>query len=157
MGGDAFASFFFLPKSPRWEKEKPYTLKFQPADNFPMTSEQRVEVKDILVKDIRGQESSFSLDENGFAVMPMRDLGMTYEDFSDDNKVKTVYLRAVAKQLQAYLGASRVQVFDLLVPVSFRCNLANLRDGYRFARVMRSFQSLLVKDFRIHNRQTSCI
>lgn len=120
MGGDVLASFFFLPKSSRWEKEKPYTLKFQPADDFPVTSEQRVEVEGILVKDIRGQESSFSLDKNGFAVMPMKELDMAYEDFSDDDKVKFVYLKAVAKQLQAYLGASRVQIFDVLVSVSFR-------------------------------------
>ena len=83
-----------------------------------MTSEQRVEVNDILVKDIRGHESSFSLDENGFAVMQLKELGMTYEDFSDDAKVKSVYLKAVAKGLQTYLGASRVQIFDVLVLAS---------------------------------------
>ena len=84
-----------------------------------MTSEQRVEVKDILVKDIRGQESSFSLDKNGFAVMQLKEPGMTYEDFRDDAKLKSVYLKAVAKELQIYLGASRVQIFDVLVLASF--------------------------------------
>ena len=115
MIGDSLASFFFLPRSSRWQKEKPYTLKFQPAEGFPVTSEQRVEVKDILVKDIRGQESSFSLDKNGFAVMPLKELSMTYDDFSNDTKVKSVYLKSVAKELQTYLGASRVQIFDVLV------------------------------------------
>ena len=119
MVGDTLASFFFfLPRSSRWQKEKPYTLKFQPVKDFPVTSEQRVEVKDILVKDIRGQESSFSLEKNGFAVMQLKELDMTYEDFSDDAKVKSVYLKAVAKELQAYLGASRVQIFDVLVLIS---------------------------------------
>lgn len=83
-----------------------------------MTSEQRVEVKDILVKDIRGRELSFSLDNNGFAVMQLKGLGMTYEDFSDDAKLKSIYLKAVAKELQTYLGASRVQIFDVLVLAS---------------------------------------
>ena len=115
MGGDTLASFFFLPRSPHWQKEKPYTLKFQAAKDFPVTSEQRVEVKDILVKDIRGQESSFSLEKNGFAVMQLGELDMTYEDFSNDAKLNSVYLKAVAKELQTYLGASRVQIFDVLV------------------------------------------
>lgn len=40
---------------------------------------------------------------------------MIYEDFSDDVKVILVYLKAVAKELQIYLGASRVQIFDVLL------------------------------------------
>jgi hypothetical protein len=115
MGKDVIASFYFLPKDPLWEKEKPYTLKFQPAEKFPGTNGARVEVKEILVEDIRGRESSFSMDKNGFAVMKLENLGMTYDDFHDDSKVESVYLKNLAGGLKAFLGAKRVQIFDFVV------------------------------------------
>lgn len=115
MAAEVLTSFYFLPKDPLWEKEKPYTLKFQPAEKFPGTNGARVEVDNILVEDIRGRESSFSIEKNGFAVMPLKNIGMKYEDFHDDQKVESVYLRNLAAELKVFLGASRVQIFDFVV------------------------------------------
>ncbi len=118
MGKDVHAAFHFLAQDPRWTQEKPYSLKFQPIKDFPISNAERPEKTDVLVQDIRGKESSFTIDENGFAIMRFEEINMTYEDFGDPARIESMYLKAVGTQLRSFLGASRVQIFDYAV--SFR-------------------------------------
>lgn len=120
MSRDITTSFYFLPRDPRWKKEKPYTLKFVPSKDFLGTNRERVEETGILVQDIRGKESSFSFEINGFAVMELEDYGMTYDDFFDDTKVEGLYLKGLGNQLKRFLKARRVQIFDFVVRMTVK-------------------------------------
>lgn len=115
MTKDITSSFYFLPQDAKWQKEKPYTLKFTPVQEFDIVNGDRVEQSNILVEDIRGREETLSLEKNGFAVMPLNVPDMPHEDYFDDDKVISVYLKTVAEQLKEFLHAERVQVFDYLV------------------------------------------
>lgn len=154
MYKNVVTSFYSLPKDSLWEEEKPYTLKFQPVGDFPGTNRERVEKKGILVEDIRGRESLFSIDRNGFAIMRLKDPTMTYQDFHDDEKVKSLYLKTVAEELKNFLGARRVQIFDFVVSslTSSLLPLFLLITG-RSERVTHSFPLPLAKDIPISSQR----
>ena len=156
MAKDVITSFYFLPRDPKWQKEKPYTLKFTPVQKFDTVNGDRVEHSDILVEDIRGRETSFSVEDNGFAVMPLNVPDMSHEEYFDDSKVISVYLKAVGEQLKEFLHAERVQVFDFVVRRALPLVEAFAKFG-RFAKATLSFPSLLEKSMRTSNQQTSCI
>ncbi|SMR53467.1 unnamed protein product [Zymoseptoria tritici ST99CH_3D1] len=112
MAKDQTTSFYFLPRDQKWKTGKPYTLKFTPKEDFPIVNANRVERSGIHVEDMRGKETSFSFDENGFAVMPPDLSDMSYEDYYNDEMDRRVFLQAVGDRFKGFLQAKRVQVFD---------------------------------------------
>ena len=107
------ASMDFLAKSDIYLDEKPYRLKFDPPADLARSNIQ-VDSREQVVEDIRGREAHFSIEENGFCLVPF-DVEMSYEDYDDEQKIKQAYLPKVANVLQVMLGASRVQIFEHLV------------------------------------------
>jgi len=97
-----------------YKKEKPYEMRFYPPGDFPRKNLQISKYHNIQVEDVRGREQELSLEKNGFVVMGL-DTGMSAEDFSDRQSIRSRYLPKVAEGLRKCLGASRVQVHDYLV------------------------------------------
>lgn len=115
MNKDLTTSFHFLCRDDQWKHEKPYSLKFIPKADFPKTNGQRAQKDGILVEDIRGRESEFSFQKNGFAIMRLGEIHMSRSDFDNPDIVNAIYLKQIAVGLQELLGAQRVQIFDCLV------------------------------------------
>ena len=106
-------SVYFLERSDRWLKEKPFLLDYTPAP--PATkSNATVEREAITIEDIRGREHEFTYARNGFCILPL-DCGMEAEEFGDDNKISEIYLREVGESVKTALGAARVQIYDYTV------------------------------------------
>src|ERR1700689_3888021 len=65
--------------------------------------------REVRIEDVRGRESEFTLDRNGFALVRAP---TDVQDFYSPEEVKSVYYPEVERLLRATLGASRVFVFD---------------------------------------------
>lgn len=104
----------FLEESDLFYAEKPYILAFDPPEGTPKSNMTFREHDDILVENIRGREHDMIFEKTGTAILDMA-TEMKREDFDDEEKVKQIYLREVGERLQAYLGATRVQIYEHLV------------------------------------------
>jgi hypothetical protein len=100
----------FIRKDDLYNEEKPYLLTFEPLGDFPKTNV-NLDHCDIKVENIRGYEDTFSVEENGFAIINIS-TKLSYEDFDDEELVKSVYLKEVGGALKQFLGASRIQIFE---------------------------------------------
>jgi hypothetical protein len=107
-------SAYFLERSERWSKEKPFLLDYTPAPPA-VKSNAIVERKGIAIEDIRGREHLFTFAENGFCVLPL-DCGLEAQDFNDDTKIE-IYLCEVGESVKKALGAARVQIYDYTVSI----------------------------------------
>jgi hypothetical protein len=107
------ASMYFLANLPLYEDEKPYRLKYDPPAGLP-ESNIEMEQHSIFIQDVRKHERDFTLQKDGFALLSLKS-AMTYEDFNDDTKIQTIYLKELAGVLRSTLDASRVQIFEHLV------------------------------------------
>jgi len=103
----------FLADSKQYLGEKPYRLKFEPPAGLPRTNIQ-VDQQQQLIEDIRGREKDFTLENNGFTLVPFH-VEMAIEDYDEEQKIKALYLPKVAELLKDMLRASRVQIFEHLV------------------------------------------
>ncbi|KAF2116998.1 putative CmcJ-like methyltransferase [Lophiotrema nucula] len=103
-------SLFFVRPDELHRVEKPYAFKF-PLENaaIPSKNYEHIETEHVQVSDIRGHESDFTLEKNGFAVFDMGK-DFKYEDFHDSVKIEP-YFHLVEKLLKQELGASHVQMF----------------------------------------------
>lgn len=94
---------------------QPYNYAGSWADNPPHGIPRNFsnEDHDVTISDIRGQESSFNLDDNAFAALKNVPSAMKYQDWENDETVETVYHAEVKKLLLDNLpGASRIFLFD---------------------------------------------
>ena len=65
----------------------------------------------VPIEDIRGRENEFSLDKSGFQVVHAPSQ-TTYEDFNDEEKIKTKYYAEIEDILKKVTGAHKVVIFD---------------------------------------------
>ena len=93
-----------------YEEEKPYSLRFTAPDGFPRANI-KLDRHDLHIHDIRSKKAGLSLEKDGCFVWNLHSR-MRYDDFSDEAKVREVYLTEVADGLRARLGADRVQIFE---------------------------------------------
>ena len=92
---------------------KPYSLKYSPSKEFPLTNIVS-ESREQILQDVRGHEEEFGVAQNGFAVLELEP-EITYDEYDDKDRVETVYYKQVAEGVKKLLGASRVQVFEHVV------------------------------------------
>lgn len=111
---DVNSSIFFLAKDDVYKKEKPYTLRYPSEDELPQTNFKLEKHDNITIHDLRGQESSFSYEKNGFTIMNL-DSQMAYADFAVREKIRTVFLEEVGAMLQSEFGAAMVQPIEYVV------------------------------------------
>ena len=108
----------FMERLALYDEEKPFLLTFEPPEDFPRTNV-KLGKHNLTITDIRGLENDFSIEKNGFSVMPIASR-LLYDDFNDDESIKKVYLKELANHVKELLGASKVQVFEHIV--SFQCS-----------------------------------
>lgn len=117
MAAAAETHLYFLSKDTTYEHEKVYEFDFDPPDGFPRTNMIVERQDEIKIHDIRGHESDFKFGRNGFQLVEFP-TNMAYEDFGDEHKVQSVYVPRVAKMLQEFLAASRVQIDSCVVTMA---------------------------------------
>jgi hypothetical protein len=100
----------FTKYDERYKLEKPYTFKvpLEGAD-IPSSNIDQSGIGTAHITDIRGNEADFSLPDNGFAILPVRD-DLLYEEYHDEIKVQK-YFRELEVLLKNHLGAKDVRVF----------------------------------------------
>ncbi|KAL9609322.1 MAG: hypothetical protein Q9167_005909 [Letrouitia subvulpina] len=108
------SSIRFLSRDHRYSSEKPYTLRFTPNIQFPRSNIETENRNDVAIDDIRGREGDFTLERNGFTIMPL-ETKLSYDDFDDETKVVDIYLREVADEVRNLLGAKKVQILEHIV------------------------------------------
>ncbi|KAH7400429.1 methyltransferase [Cadophora sp. MPI-SDFR-AT-0126] len=104
----------FLARDSVYEKEKPNTLRYPSEDDLPQTNFRVEKHEDITFHDIRGQESSFSYEKNGFTIAHL-DSKMAYTDFANSEMIKNVFLKEVSTMLQSVLEATTVQALEYII------------------------------------------
>ena len=86
--------------------EKPYTLVYR-DDRIPKTNMKHEVKDDILIRDVRPFRETLSLLKDGFEVWSMQSQ-MKYEDWSQDEFVKSKYLPEIESLLKKKLGVNMV-------------------------------------------------
>lgn len=111
MPSSEVASIQFVKWQDLYEREKPFQLFLDLPPDAPDQRKTNLvfERKDVEVKDIRGQEKDFRLDENGFVYRTMDG----FEDLIDKSEILERYLPAVEELLRKVVeGADRIFIFD---------------------------------------------
>jgi hypothetical protein len=114
-GKETTTALCFTLRSLIYDSEKPFTIQRVIEGwegEIPRTNLQE-EHFTTSIQDIRGRESDFSLEENGFMILRM-DSSLSYEDFAEPAKVEKVYCQEVATRLlEHFETAAAVQVSDI--------------------------------------------
>jgi len=106
------SNMHFLERSNLYNKEKPYSMRYQPDDDLPQ-SNFSFEKHTITVRSMR-EGGPYKLNECGFERIDFPSK-MTYEDFWDHGKVQTQYLDEVKTALKKSLNAKYIYVLDYAV------------------------------------------
>ncbi|KAF2736408.1 putative CmcJ-like methyltransferase [Polyplosphaeria fusca] len=109
--GDIRASLTFLKPDPLHDHEKPYRLRYDPGPGIPRTNCTTLSQENIVIKDIRGQEDAYSLDQNGFEVVELES-ELSPKAFLDIERVKDVWYDELSTMLKNRYGAKRVEVLE---------------------------------------------
>nr|POE69211.1 hypothetical protein CFP56_75649 [Quercus suber] len=104
---------YFIGQQQTLSSEKAYQLKFDPLDGFPPSNIESDEYPQ-KIDDIRGNLDQFSVERNGFAIIPIQER-LSYADYGDETKIRQIYLPQVAEAIKELLGAARVQIFEHVV------------------------------------------
>jgi hypothetical protein len=126
---------YYLQRTPLYDAEKPYTMRYQPdeEEGIPQTNFVKVK-KPLTVRSMRhcspqpGSDSdsenagvtdksgTFKLEECGFQKIRLESQ-LTYEEFWDNEKVQKTYVQEVKSALKRELGAKYVFVLDYAVSI----------------------------------------
>ncbi|KAK7424421.1 hypothetical protein QQX98_000386 [Neonectria punicea] len=122
-------SLWYLCRLPLYTRQKPYFINFpvtpNVVDDAPLQHNLLHErIGGIEMTDIRGRESSFSLDTNGFELVH-HDTSLTNEDFENDQVVRAKYYPEMIAFVSKLLDAAHVVPFEhthrLSTPLSKAC------------------------------------
>ena len=116
-------SINFLKRDELYEHEKPYQLKYAPADGIPISNFRLEKQDNIKITSIRDREAQFSFERNGFAVLKVKE-DLPYDDFSNPDGIRR-YLDIVSAYLKNLLGADKVQAFQYVVRFGLRLLLVS--------------------------------
>lgn len=108
------ARMTFLKEHSCPSNEKPYILLYPPTDDLPLQNYQDEEVSDIPVHDMRGILDELSLDKQGFVVSKIESK-LSYEDFKDEEKLRSMYAKEVREHLLQLLGARSAYIHECVV------------------------------------------
>lgn len=104
----------FLDRDKRYADEKPYALRYNPADDIPTENIVKKFVNDVEIHDIRSLPVPLSFDENGLTVQSI-ETRMVYEDWFRDEKVKNVFFPELRMNLEGLFGTPNIQIFEYKV------------------------------------------
>jgi len=109
---DAVGSIKYLKWKSLYHHEKPFNIFLDPPKDAKdqRTTNLTYEDRETYFRDVRGHESSFSLDGNGFI---FRRYSLTFDNFEDPKAVETEYLPEVERIIkQEVEGADKIFIFD---------------------------------------------
>ncbi|KAM7214456.1 hypothetical protein V8F06_010150 [Rhypophila decipiens] len=101
---------YFLDRTEKWERIKPYNFQYYPKEDFPRHNLEHSPCY-TRVRNIRSYVARPSLDVEGFEVQHLV-TKMSYSDFLDEDKIEEVYLRELEKHFLGVLGAKHVRALD---------------------------------------------
>ncbi|RYC61508.1 hypothetical protein CHU98_g4721 [Xylaria longipes] len=102
----------FLKRGSWPAHERPYELLFQPpGSSFPVSNYSVIQVPNVPIYDLRSLKDKLSLDREGFLVADI-DTSMEYEDYFDQDKLKTTYMPKIKTFLKEKLGVRAVYVHE---------------------------------------------
>lgn len=104
----------FLAPSPRWLTEKPFCLSIPLPEGQPRSNTITCTMPNSMVGNVRGMESLFQLDKNGFEFSSLPPLPRDL-DFDDHVVFEAGYLQDMADFLKKKLKADAVFAFDYTV------------------------------------------
>jgi hypothetical protein len=111
---DISTDVYHLQELDRYASEKPYTMRYVPETGLAVSNVER-EKHTVAIKDMRGLEANFTLDQNGFTVSELATEKMAYEDFDSHEAIVTKYLPALETVLLKHFPGSTVDFVSYLV------------------------------------------
>ncbi|KXH46761.1 hypothetical protein CSIM01_06826 [Colletotrichum simmondsii] len=107
------AQLHFLARNPKYEHEKPYTLRYipSPEDGLSQSNIDRVQHK-VKFHDLRLWSSDYS--ECGFTVADCAST-LQYDDYADTDKIEKAHAPEVMVAVRLALGATSVDLLDYVV------------------------------------------
>lgn len=114
--GDVEANIHFLSRDEIYKTVKPYTLRYKPPGSLPISNIVRKEER-THIRNMRYHLHTLKYDVCGFRVANL-DTKMTYDDFSDPNKIDKTHRPEVEDCVKTCLQASSVKVLDYVVRFS---------------------------------------
>ena len=106
----------FLKSSALFDSEKPFAFRYDVSGQDVSQTNMDFEPRPCVLSNIRGVESQFSLEKQGFEILPVSN-AVPYDGFFAEESVQP-YLRTLEHLLKKRLGASRVQAFRYAVSQS---------------------------------------
>jgi hypothetical protein len=95
--------------------QRPYELLFQPPDSdFPVCNYKIVQVPNVPIHDLRPLKHKLSLDREGFLVADFN-TSMKYEDYFDQEKLKSTYMPEIKAFLKERLGVRAAYIHECVV------------------------------------------
>lgn len=113
------ADTHFLARHPIFGEEKPYSMRYPPETDIPQSNFMR-DKRPLRLANMRQHQDKLNFREVGFGVMSLES-EMSYEDFEDDEKLRTIYREEIAIHLKKMLGAAHVLVLDHVVSLIYEC------------------------------------
>lgn len=104
----------FLARDERYQKEKPYSLRYNPLEDDITENIERETIDDVQMLDIRDLPEQPTFDKNGFTICPLySQLG--YQDWFKDDLVRKTFFPEVCRALEGLFGSCNVQIFEYRV------------------------------------------
>ncbi len=103
----------YLKRLELYKSEKPFNLNF-PVNSFPGARQTNVVyeyVENITIEDMRGRESDFNLDVNGFQVFNCP-ANYPREVFEDSALTSKIYCKDMERYMKTLLNAEKVYIYD---------------------------------------------
>lgn len=107
---------YYLDRTPLYEVEKPYSMRYLPEENIPQTNYKKVKCPLTARSMRRPDVGPFRLNECGFQLVNL-DSKLSYDEFWDNKRVQEVYIEEVKETLKKELGARHVFVLDYAVGI----------------------------------------
>jgi hypothetical protein len=112
--GTLSGRIFFLARNPKYQQEKPYTLRYPPApeDDCPQTNIDKTD-HELHFHDLR-EHTELAYDQCGFMVTPCLS-SMGTSDYHDPAKIETIHAAEVTEAVCKALGAKGARILDYVV------------------------------------------
>ena len=110
---DAKANMPFIRKNSLYSTEKAYNADVFTANISPSNVKTEM-IRDIQITDLRPHKDSFCFNQHGFEILNFTS-SLDPADWSDQQKVESVYCRELGQMMKKHLGASAIQVFETQV------------------------------------------
>lgn len=107
-------AFKFLRPSEVYEREKLYTLGYNPPDGLNRTNIVLDERKNIPIKDMRKVHQTFLWESSGIAVKTISPV-LAEDEFDDAEMIKKIFYPEIERVLQKAFGPSKILVLEHVV------------------------------------------